>query len=69
MTLLLGMGAVAVGIHLRRRIRQAPVPVGRGTDRHGRRATYRIIDRATPYFLIFWGSTFLLGTVIAVIDR
>ena len=68
--LLLGLGAIAAGIYLRRQVEQAPTaPVVRGPDRHGRRKTDKIIAKVAPYFLIFWGSLFVLGTVVTLIDR
>ncbi|MFE0629015.1 hypothetical protein ACFW3D_18900 [Streptomyces sp. NPDC058864] len=70
MMLLLGAGAIAAGIYLRRRVEQAPTaPVVRGPDRHGRRKTDKIIANVAPYFLIFWGSAFVLGAAVTLIDR
>lgn len=69
-TLLLGVGAIAVGIYLRRRGKQAsPAPVVQGPDRQGLRATDKIIAKVAPFFLIFCGCAFVLATIVTLIDR
>lgn len=69
-TLLLGVGAIAVGIYFRRRGKQSPpAPVVQGPDRHGLRATAKIIAKVASFFLIFWGCAFVLATIVPLIER
>ncbi len=63
-----GAGAFAFGVHLRRQLKAAD-PVPRPTDRRDLRdwKTNRVLDRATPYFLMFWGVGFFIGGLVQAV--
>ena len=67
---LLGVGAVGVGIHLRRKLRASPpTPPPAGPDPHGRYRVQRIGERVAPYFLMVWGAGMIVGCLSMLMDR
>ncbi|MFD9128991.1 hypothetical protein [Kitasatospora sp. NPDC059571] len=70
MLLLIGLGAIAVGVYLwRQRKSAAPVVAGGGPDKHGRQAAEKIIHKVAPYFLMFWGCGAVVGFMALMAKR
>jgi hypothetical protein len=60
-----GAGAIALGIHLRRKRRAAP-HTSPPTDPKAQQSwrTNQVLDAASPYFLMLWGTGFFAGGAV-----
>jgi hypothetical protein len=66
--LALGVGAIVFGVYLRRQLKRTPpAPRRPGPDRFGEQAAVRITAKAAPYFLMLWGTGFMLAGVALMV--